>query len=186
MSSSATVAGDARMRVFVGYPVPAQEREEVSNWGETTFAGVRGARPVPAANLHLTVAFLGSIDAARVSEVAGAVREASAGRRRPRFASERFRATRSVGMLVLRDLDGGGTELALDVQTRLEALGVYERERREWLPHVTVMRWKERPTAVRTYVPVMEIVPSEIAVYLSVLRVGGAQYDVLESAALGG
>jgi hypothetical protein len=32
----------------------------------------------------------------------------------------------------------------------------------------------------------MEIVPSEIAVYLSVLRVGGAQYDVFDSAALGG
>ena len=52
--------------------------------------------------------------------------------------------------------------------------------------NVTVTRWKERPVGVRTYVPVMEIVPSEIAVYLSVLRVGGAQYDVLESAALGG
>ena len=89
-------------------------------------------------------------------------------------------------MLVLDDLDGTGTALALDVQARLEELGLYRREARPWLPHVSVARWKERPAAVRTYVPVMEIVPSEIAVYLSVLRVGGAQYDVLESAALGG
>jgi 2'-5' RNA ligase len=89
-------------------------------------------------------------------------------------------------MVILRDETGIGTALAERVQERLEALGVYTRERRPWLPHVTVTRWKERPARVRTYVPVMEIVPSEIAVYLSVLRVGGAQYDVLESAALGG
>jgi 2'-5' RNA ligase len=174
------------MRVFVGFPVPAVEREELERWAEQTFAAVPGTRVVPAGNLHVTVAFLGSIAAARVPEVAAAVREAGVGRQRARFAAERYRATRGVGMLVLRDLDGSGTELALDVQARLEALGAYRREPRAWLPHVTVARWKERPTRVRTYVPVMEIVPSEIAVYLSVLRVGGAQYDVLESAALGG
>jgi len=89
-------------------------------------------------------------------------------------------------MVVLHDETDVGTTLAGRVQERLEALSLYMRERRPWLPHVTVTRWKEHPTRVRTYVPVMEIVPSEIAVYLSVLRVGGAQYDVLESAALGG
>jgi 2'-5' RNA ligase len=186
MSSTATVAGDARMRIFVGYPVPASERATLVRWSGETFAGLAGARVVPAENLHLTVAFLGSIAADRVGDVAAAVRAASVGQSRPCFASERFRATRSVGMLTLRDLDGVGTELALDVQARLEALGLYAPERRAWLPHVTVVRWKERPTRVRTYVPVMEICPSEIAVYLSVLRAGGAQYEPLDSAALGG
>jgi 2'-5' RNA ligase len=178
------VDADARIRVFVGYPVPARQREELARWSEAAFAGVRGARVVAAANLHLTVAFLGSIEAGRVREVAAAL--GSEHPVQPRFAVRRYRAARGVGMLVLDDVDGVGTTLALDVQTRLEKLGVYRREARPWLPHVTVARWKERPTAVRTYVPVMEIVPSEIAVYLSVLRVGGAQYDVLESAALGG
>jgi 2'-5' RNA ligase len=186
MSSAATVAGDARMRVFVGYPAPAEVREGLARWSEEALAGVPGARIVPETNLHVTVAFLGWIEASAVAAVESAVREASVGRSRPRFATERFRATRSVGMIALRDLDGVGTALALEVQERLEALGVYAREKRAWLPHVTVARWKERPPRVRTYVPVMEIVPSEIAVYLSVLRAGGAQYEVLDSAALGG
>jgi 2'-5' RNA ligase len=186
MSRTATVAGDARMRVFVGYPVPAAEQEALARWSSETFGGVAGARVVPAENLHLTVAFLGWIERERVADVARVAREAVVERGCPHFAAEGFRATRGVGMVVLRDLDGVGSALAADVQARLEALGSYERERRAWLPHVTVVRWKERPTRVRTYVPVMEIRPSEIAVYLSVLRAGGAQYVVLDSAALGG
>ena len=48
-------------------------------------------------------------------------------------------------MLVLDDPSGGATALAADVQGRLEALGVYRREGRPWLPHVTVVRFRERP-----------------------------------------
>ena len=37
------------------------------------------------------------------------------------------------------------TRLAERVFAALEGLGVYERERRAWLPHVTVARFRERP-----------------------------------------
>jgi 2'-5' RNA ligase len=178
------VSGDERLRLFVGYPVPESLRPALVAWSEELFAGA--GRVVPAGNLHLTVAFLGSTPAGRVDDVRGIVHEAARGRPRPRFAAERVRLTRSVGMLVLRDVDGSGTALATETQRLLAAAGVYEPEARPWLPHVTVVRWKERPTLVRTYVPVMEIVPSEIVVYLSVLRAGGAQYEPLHSAALGG
>jgi 2'-5' RNA ligase len=173
------------MRVFVGYPLPAEPADRLAAWAADALA-LDGARLVPVSNLHLTVAFLGSIAASDAGRVGEVVREAAAGLARPRFVTTGLRATRSVAMVVLRDETGHGTALAELVQARLEASGLYTRERRPWLPHVTVARWKERPPGVRTYVPVMEIVPSEIAVYLSVLRVGGAQYDVLESAALGG
>ena len=48
-------------------------------------------------------------------------------------------------MLVLDDVGGGATALAEDVQARLEALGVYRREGRPWLPHLTVARFRARP-----------------------------------------
>ena len=69
---------------------------------------------------------------------------------------------------------------------RLERLGVYQRERRRWLPHITVLRFRERP---RLNPPLPDLGPvrlSEAAVYISELRPTGAQYDVLESVALGG
>jgi len=153
-------------------------------WAGEVF-GARQARLVTPGNLHLTVAFLGATPARRVAEVRELVRGAAAGAVRPRFEARRVRLGRSVGMLVFDDVDGTGTVLAERVQHVLAAAGVYVPEQRAWLPHVTVARWKERPADVRTYVPVMEIVPSEIAVYLSVLRAGGAQYEILESAALG-
>ncbi|HEX7144849.1 MAG TPA: hypothetical protein VF225_06025, partial [Gaiellaceae bacterium] len=76
--------------------------------------------------------------------------------------------------------------LAADLQGRLERLGVYEPERRPWLPHMTVVRFRERP-GLRPPLPALgEVSPSDAAAYHSVLRSGGAQYVVLESFALGG
>ena len=73
-------------------------------------------------------------------------------------------------MLALDDLGGGATGLAEDVQARLERLGVYRREGRPWLPHVTVARFRERPR-LRLDPPAMgTFVPSDAAAYLSQLH----------------
>jgi len=99
---------------------------------------------------------------------------------------ERYRETRSVGMLALKDVLGTATRLAEDLFTRLEQLGVYEREQRRWLAHVTVVRFRERPRLRPPLPELGEVVPSDAAVYLSQLRPTGARYVVVESAALGG
>jgi 2'-5' RNA ligase len=103
-----------------------------------------------------------------------------------RLLPERYRETRSVGMLALSDPEGGAIGLAADLQGRLERLGVYKRERRLWLPHVTVVRFRERLGLRPPLPPLGEVSPSDAAAYHSVLRSGGAQYVVLESFALGG
>jgi 2'-5' RNA ligase len=89
-------------------------------------------------------------------------------------------------MLVLADEDRRAGGLAEDLFGRLEALGVYVRERREWLPHVTVVRFRRPPRLRPSLPPLGEFGPSDAAVYHSVLRPTGAQYDVIESFALGG
>ena len=89
-------------------------------------------------------------------------------------------------MLALADEEGRAAALALDLHERLEALGVYERERREWLPHVTVLRFRKRPRLDPTSPELERFAPSDAAVYLSRLRPSGAQYEALETAALGG
>jgi 2'-5' RNA ligase len=89
-------------------------------------------------------------------------------------------------MLVLDDQDERASALAHDLHERLEALGVYRREARAWLPHVTVLRFRERPR-LRPPVPDLgAFSPSDAAVYHSALRPDGAQYTVLASVALGG
>ena len=158
---------------MVGRIVAWQERE------------LRG-RVVPPGNLHVTLAFLGSRPSGDLAGVAAALRDAATGARRPRFALRGYRETRSVGMLTFDDEDGRGARLADDLFGRLEALGVYRRESRSWLPHVTVLRFRERPR-LRPELPELEpFGPSDAAVYLSRLRPSGAQYEVVESVGLGG
>ena len=89
-------------------------------------------------------------------------------------------------MLVLDDEAGRASMLAEDAQERLERLGVYRREARPWLPHLTVARWRKRPRLRLEPPPVGTFVPSDAAAYLSRLHPRGVQYEVLESVALGG
>jgi 2'-5' RNA ligase len=89
-------------------------------------------------------------------------------------------------MIVLKDVTGVATVLAEDLAARLERLGVYRSERRPWLPHVTVLRFKEPAglTPEGTNIRSIHVVRS--ALYRSLLGPRGAIYDALETAALGG
>ena len=89
-------------------------------------------------------------------------------------------------MLVLDDAEGAAAALAVDLHSRLERLGVYERERRPWLPHVTVVRFRERPRLQPPLPELGQVVPSGAAVYHSVLRPTGAQYVALQEFGVGG
>ena len=143
-------------------------------------------RVLPAPSLHVTLAFLGHRPAAEVESIVGALREAARDAERPLLSVERYRETRSVGMLALGDDGGRAQVLASDLHGRLEALGVYEPEQRKWLPHVTVLRFRSRPRLSPSLPAVRPFSPSDAALYHSVLRSGGAQYEVVESVALGG
>jgi 2'-5' RNA ligase len=144
---------------------------------------VRG-RVVPRRNLHVTLAFLGHIERGAVPSVAAALAGAAAAAAPIVFRCGRYRETRSVGMIELDDVTGAAAALAADLFGRLEELGVYERERRRWLPHVTVLRFRAPPRLRPPALDLGESSPSDAALYHSVLRSGGAQYEVLESFAL--
>jgi 2'-5' RNA ligase len=89
-------------------------------------------------------------------------------------------------MLVLDDPAGEATRLAEGLHGRLEELGVYEREKRPWLPHVTVLRFRERPKLAPPLPEIDPFAPSGAAAFLSRLHPSGARYEVLESCSLGG
>jgi RNA 2',3'-cyclic 3'-phosphodiesterase len=185
-SSAGTVGGDERIRLFVGLRLPEDTLDSLEDWQLEAFADARDVRVVPRANLHITLAFLGSRPAAELEPIAQSLRDAAAGAEIPVLALRRYRETRSVGMLVLHDAEGRATALARDLHARLEQLGVYEREKRPWLPHATVVRFR-RPPRLRPRLPALrEVSPSEAAVYHSLLRRGGAQYVALETVRLGG
>ena len=183
MSLPASLEGRERARLFCALRLPDAALDRLSAWQETN---IRNGRPVPREHLHITLAFLGHRPVGELESILGALRESAATAGPIRLVPERYRETRSVGMLALNDLGGGAEPFADDLQGRLEKLGVYERERRQWLPHVTVVRFRERPRLRPPLPELGEVVPSDAAVYLSQLRPSGARYVVVESFALGG
>jgi 2'-5' RNA ligase len=183
MTSAASVGGDERIRLFLALRLPDDVLDEVEQWQRNRLAGVRAVRRE---QLHITLAFLGHRPTGELEAVVGALRDAAAEAREIRLTPVRYRETRSAGMLVLEDDGGRAALLARDVQDRLEGLGVYRREGRPWLPHLTVARWRERPRLQLEPPPARTFVPSDAAAYLSRLHPDGARYEVLESVALGG
>jgi 2'-5' RNA ligase len=183
MTSPASVGGHDRLRLFCGFRLQASTVDELERWQAASHLP---GRVVPRGNLHVTLAFLGSRPAGELPAVAEALRAAAARVERPVFRVARYRETRSVGMLVLEEDGDRAGRLAEDLHRRLEALGVYRRETRPWLPHITVVRFRERPRLRPATPSLGAFGPSDVAVYHSALSPSGAQYTVLESAPLGG
>jgi 2'-5' RNA ligase len=184
MTPAGSVEGDATLRLFIGLQLPADVRHALEAWADRSLRRP-GVRPVASDNLHVTLAFLGRRPRGDVDGILAALRgAASAVPGRIALTPERWRETRTVGMVVLRDDGAAAGALARDLHGRLEALGVYRPERRPWLAHVTVARFRTRPRAQPPLPDVGTFVPSGVAAYISRLHPSGARYEVLESVVL--
>jgi 2'-5' RNA ligase len=177
------VAGDERLRLFLALRLPDDVLDAFVAWGEER---LRAGRRVPRENLHVTLAFLGHRPVGEVPAIVEALRDAAPRARRPLLTVERYRETRSVGMLVLADEAGLAGDLARDLHRRLERLAVYEPEGRPWLPHVTVLRFRERPRLRPELPRLAPFAPSDAAAYLSRPSRSGARYEVVDAFPLGG
>ena len=182
MTSPGSVEGDERLRLFLALQLPAAVVAALVEWQAREL--LRG-RVVPPGNLHVTLAFLGSRPAGELPTVLGVLEQSAAEAGPASFEVVRWRETRSVGMLELRDADGGSVRLAEQLHGRLAALDLFRPEARPWLPHVTVLRFRERPR-LEPPVPPLFFVSSDAAAYLSRLHPSGARYEVLKSFPLGG
>jgi 2'-5' RNA ligase len=177
------VPGDARIRLFCALQLPSAAVTEIVAWQREHLSG---GRVVPPGNLHVTVAFLGPRPAPEVPTIAAALAGAARAAGPFELHPVGYRETGTVGMIVCDDPAGAAGRLAADLQERLERLGAYRREARPWLPHVTVQRFEKRQGVSPPVANIRSINVVRAALYASVLRPSGAQYDVLETAALGG
>jgi 2'-5' RNA ligase len=180
--SAASVGGDGPLRLFCALTLPEKALDRLAGWQSRLPPG--RYRSVPRENLHITLAFLGARPSRDVEPISAELASAASAAPPIVLRSTRYRETRSVGMLVFHDEDGAAAELARDVHERLRRLGVYEPELRPWLPHVTVVRFRERPRLAPPLPGLGPVSPSGAAVYHSVLRPTGAQYVVVHEVPL--
>lgn len=179
MSAGGTVEGDERLRLFLALELPDDVVEALVSWGKRFLDGGRLVE-----SLHATLAFLGSRPRSELDTILGALRDTASAAAPFTLEPVRYRETRSVGMLVLADPSGEATRLAERLQAKLEDAGVYRREARPWLPHVTVLRFRERPRLSPPLPKTGAFAPSGAAAFLSRLHPSGARYEVLESCPL--
>jgi RNA 2',3'-cyclic 3'-phosphodiesterase len=182
------VAVGEKVRLFCAYPLPPASVAEIAAWQHEHLRGPagEGGRLLPPENLHVTLAFLGPRPVGDVPAVVRALADAAADSRPAELRPVSFRQGRGVGMIVCKDAAGIASEFAADVAERLEALGVYRREARAWLPHVTVLRSKRGGGASLPLANIRSLSVVRAALYASALRPTGAHYDVLETVSLGG
>ncbi len=183
VSSRATLEPGGSLRLFLALLLPASVVETLERWSAEHL--VQGRR---VASFHVTLAFLGSRQRSELEPIVEELRNASARARPFTLEPERYRETRSVGMVVLHDSTGEATRLADGLHGRLEELGSYRREARPWLPHITVLRYRDRPRLspplAALQAEVGHIAPSEAAAFLSRLHPSGARYEILERCTL--
>ena len=79
---------------------------------------------------------------------------------------------------------GRANELAGGLMLDFEAAGIYERENRDWKPHITVARFRTQPR-LRPAVPELgSFSPLDVALFESKPRPAGSRYTVLASTPL--
>ena len=178
MTPGATVESSDRIRLFVALEVPVDVSDVLRHWGEQH---LQQGRRVD--SFHVTLAFLGAQSRSNVGAIAEVMRREAADT--DPFVLAPVGYPRSVGMLVLGDPSGYAASLAERVQRGLEHLGVYEREHRAWLPHITCLRFRARPGLDPPLPELEPFAPSGVAALLSRLHPSGARYEVLESCSVG-
>jgi 2'-5' RNA ligase len=132
-----------RLRLFVACDLPPDVERAVAAWQRMELAPRQDLRVTP--TLHLTLAFLGSLDATRVPDLERVLRgirwrPADCRLKEPLFLPAHGK--RRVVALELDDPSGTLRRLQADVAAGLAAEGLYEPEKRPWLAHVTVARFR--------------------------------------------
>src|SRR5437879_13708990 len=104
MTSPDSVAGDERLRLFLGLRLPEPVLDAVEAWQLEHLAGLR---VVPREHLHVTLAFLGHRPAGELEAIVGALRAAAAAAGPDlRLAASGYRGPRGVARLPLEDVSG--------------------------------------------------------------------------------
>lgn len=174
------------MRLFIAVELPEKIREALAETSSLLRASVRG-RYVAPDSFHVTLAFLGQVEASRIDDVIGAL-EAGCRGFEPFVASlgelgkfgKRTKATLWQGLEGGKDLP----ELAISVCAELRRSG-FEFDEKKFLPHVTLMRAADLSEGV---LPIPACDTGEIttvSLFRSDLSGDRPRYEVLHAVRLG-
>jgi 2'-5' RNA ligase len=176
------------MRLFVALELSADARAALAAWADAAAPPI--VRRIPAENLHVTLAFLGSRSEDEATTVgarlADVIRPLAALRTaRPLWLPRRHPGVLTVALRDDEQLSGLQADLAAELESAID----FEPEPRRFRPHITVGR-VPRGTRIDTRpdldppVPDVEVRAPALTLYCSHTGAEGARYEVLSSVAL--
>jgi 2'-5' RNA ligase len=176
-------AREPTRRLFVACDLPPDAGAEVTRWQAAELRPHDELRVVH--TLHLTLCFLGNVAERRVDDVAAALGDLVIPALPTRLGAPLFLPERGAKRVVALGLDDPGGALGRiqrSVSDALYDLSVYTPEKRPWLPHLTVARYRRpgQPFSLQNVTISPFGLPSVI-LYASVLERGGAVHTPLAS-----
>lgn len=132
-------SGSPFKRLFFALPVSDAQRRALAQWRRSL--NLRSGKPVPAANFHVTLLFLGDVDAAQVPAICAAVDQLALPAVALRLALDRLQVWQRASALVLepQHTPPALLQLVYALQQALLPLRV-EVANREYRPHLTLSR----------------------------------------------
>ena len=126
-------------RLFFALPVSDAQRRALAQWRRAL--NLRSGKPVPAENFHVTLLFLGDVDAAQVPAICAAVDQLKRPASAPRLLLDRLQVWPRASALVLepQQTPTALLQLVYGLHQALLPLGV-EAAKREYRPHLTLSR----------------------------------------------
>jgi RNA 2',3'-cyclic 3'-phosphodiesterase len=170
-------------RLFVAADLPPEALEAIAEWQRAEIEPRAELRVVR--TLHLTLCFLGNVPGSRVDEIVAALGAVKlpplpTGLGEVLFLPERGR--KRVVTLRLHDPREAITAAQRELSQALAAIKVYKPERRAYVPHVTVARYRRPGQQLPLQnVNFLEFGLPHVTLYDSVLARGGAVHTPLAS-----
>ncbi|WP_060510949.1 RNA 2',3'-cyclic phosphodiesterase [Pseudomonas sp. NBRC 111124] len=126
-------------RLFFALPVSDAQRRAISQWRRGL--NLRSGKPVPSENFHLTLLFLGDVDAAQVPAICAAVDNLARPGAPLRLLLDQLKTWQRSNVLVLepQETPAALRQLVYRLQQALLPLG-FEEQAREFRPHLTLSR----------------------------------------------
>ncbi len=126
-------------RLFFALPVKGSQRSDIAQWRRGL--NLRSGKPVPSENFHLTLLFLGDVDAAQVPAICAVVDNLARPEAPLRLLLDRLQVWNRANALVLepQETPAGMRQLVYGLQQALLPLG-FQEQAREYRPHLTLSR----------------------------------------------
>ena len=169
------------MRLFFALWPPAQAAQSLHAWAEEAARETRG-RLTRAETIHLTLAFLGEIDEARISSLISAGRASIGKAHTLPIEQARWWAHNRIVWVGPNETPAPLAALAVELKSNLVQTG-FELEARAFAAHVTLIR---KAHELRELPPLFAIewLVSEIVLVRSRLAAEGSSYEPIERFAL--